>query len=89
VAQLSRESLQHSMVQQLQTKPTFGLTLGIEDILESREILLLVSGSTKVEPLKRLLAGPVDPQFPASCLLKHASVRIICDRAAAKPISAS
>lgn len=89
VAKLSRESLQHSMVQQLQTKPTFGLTLGMEDILDSREILLLVSGPTKIDPFKRMLDGPIDPQFPASYLIQHRNTRILCDRAAAKEISAS
>jgi galactosamine-6-phosphate isomerase len=87
IASLSYESLQHSMIQELPEKPTFGLTLGIEDILDSREIILLVSGAGKAEPLRRLLEGPVHAPFPASYLRKHENTRILCDRAAAKHIA--
>ena len=87
VATLSSESLQHSMIEALPEKPTFGVTLGIEDILDSREIILLVSGASKAEPLRRMLNGPVHTLFPASYLTKHQNTRILCDRAAAKQIS--
>jgi galactosamine-6-phosphate isomerase len=87
VATLSPESLRHSMIENLPTKPSFGLTLGIEDILDSREIILLVSGPTKAEPLFRMLRGEVDASFPASYLRKHKNTRIFCDRAAASKIS--
>jgi galactosamine-6-phosphate isomerase len=87
VARLSPESLQHSMIQNLPRKPTFGLTLGIEDILDSREIILLVSGPTKAEPLRTMIDGPVHPPFPASYLTKHDGARILCDRDAAKLIA--
>jgi galactosamine-6-phosphate isomerase len=87
VATLSSESLQHSMIQNLATKPTFGLTLGIEDILDSREIILLVNGASKTDALFRALYGDISPQFPAACLRKHKNTRIICDRAAAAKIS--
>lgn len=87
VANLSLESLQHYMVQQLESKPTFGLTLGIEDLLESREIILLVSGPGKTGPLRETLCGPINPRFPASYLQQHANTHIFCDRAAAQQIS--
>jgi galactosamine-6-phosphate isomerase len=87
IATLSPESLEHSMIQNLPAKPTFGLTLGIEDILDSREILLLVSGQAKAEPLRKTVNGAVDPMFPASYLTEHHGARILCDRDAAKHIA--
>jgi galactosamine-6-phosphate isomerase len=87
IATLSQESLQHSMVQNLPTKPSYGLTLGIADILDSREIVLLVSGPSKAEPLRRALQTAVDSHFPASYLTTHANTRIFCDAAAAQRIS--
>jgi galactosamine-6-phosphate isomerase len=88
VATLSSESLQHSMIQNLPIKPTFGLTLGISDVLNSREIILLVSGATKADPLRRMVGdivkGAVRPSFPATCLAKHDNTIIMCDHAAAK-----
>jgi len=53
------------------------------DILRSRKILLVVSGCPKRAVLKRLLDGPVSPNFPASLLWLHSDVTLICDRDAA------
>lgn len=83
VAELSEASLAHSMVASARTKPTFGLTLGMADILQSRQVMLLVSGESKREPLRRLLAGEVTTQFPATFLSLHANVALLCDQAAA------
>ena len=49
------------------------------DLLQSRRILLLVSGAAKREPLRRLLSGPIRTDFPASFLQLHADVRLLCD----------
>jgi galactosamine-6-phosphate isomerase len=87
IAKLSVESLGHSMVQALPTKPTFGLTLGIQNILDSREILVVVSGPSKVQPLRRMLNDPLNSHFPATYLQKHGNTHVFCDRAAAQEIS--
>jgi galactosamine-6-phosphate isomerase len=79
VAHLSPASLAHAMLSQTTVRPTFGLTLGMADILQSHRILLLVSGAAKREPLDRLLASPISTQFPASLLSHHASVTLLCD----------
>jgi 6-phosphogluconolactonase/glucosamine-6-phosphate isomerase/deaminase len=53
------------------------------DILHARQVLLLVSGSTKREPLRRLLSGRIASDFPASLLWTHPSVLLLCDSDAA------
>jgi galactosamine-6-phosphate isomerase len=83
VAKLAPRSLQHGMLKSLVKKPRYGLTLGMGDILRSRKILLVVSGGSKRAVLKRLLDGPVAPNFPASLLWLHSDVTLICDRDAA------
>lgn len=87
VAKLSAESLGHSMVQALPTKPTFGLTIGIQNILDSREIIVLVSGPSKIQPLRRMLKDPVNSRFPATYLQNHGNTHVFCDRAAAQEMS--
>ena len=89
VAKLSEASLAHSMVTTARTKPTFGLTLGMADILQSRQVMLLVSGPSKREPVRRLLAGEVTTQFPATFLSLHANVALLCDEAAAGAATSS
>jgi galactosamine-6-phosphate isomerase len=83
VARLARTSRNHSMLTGLNRKPRFGLTLGLADILSSRKILLLVSGTHKRAALKRAFQSQVTTWFPASFLWLHPDVTLICDRSAA------
>jgi galactosamine-6-phosphate isomerase len=82
VAHLSQASLEHAMLRETKHRPAFGLTLGITDLLHSQQVLLLVTGSAKREPLGRLLAGPIATDFPASLLQLHQNTVILCDAAA-------
>ena len=82
VSKLARRSLGHGMLKDLDNKPRYGLSMGLGDILRSRKILLVVSGETKREALKRLIEGPVSGRFPASFLWLHSDVTVICDREA-------
>ncbi|WP_433744343.1 glucosamine-6-phosphate deaminase [Falsibacillus pallidus] len=60
--------------------PTQAITMGIKTIMKSKEILLLVSGSSKAETLQKLIHGPVTEDFPASILQRHPNVTIIADQ---------
>jgi galactosamine-6-phosphate isomerase len=82
VAELSEASLGHAMLSQSEARPTYGLTLGMADLMESRQILLVVTGAAKREPLQKLLSGQITTQFPASMLQMHPNVRLLCDSAA-------
>ncbi|MFJ8235768.1 glucosamine-6-phosphate deaminase [Ureibacillus sp. NPDC094379] len=66
--------------------PTHAMTMGIETIMESEEILLLVSGEQKAAALDRLLNGEISEEFPASILHKHKKVTVIADAAASQLI---
>jgi glucosamine-6-phosphate deaminase len=59
-----------------------GITMGIATILEARRILLLASGSSKREILRRALEGPVQESLPASALQLHPALTVIVDKAA-------
>lgn len=83
VAALTRSSLRHPMLEGLKAKPRYGLTLGMRDILSSRLVLLLVSGTHKRSALKKLLEPKVTTQFPASFMWLHPRGLVLCDRAAA------
>jgi glucosamine-6-phosphate deaminase len=62
--------------------PTQAITTGIETIMESKKIVLLISGENKAEALARLVNGEVSEDFPASILQKHQDVTIIADQGA-------
>jgi galactosamine-6-phosphate isomerase len=82
VAKLTQETLGHSMLANSRKIPSFGLTLGMSEILASREILLLVSGASKREPLQRFMRREITTLFPASFLWLHPNWTLLCDRAA-------
>ena len=64
--------------------PTQAITMGIASILESKEILLLVSGGNKAEALFKFINGEISEDFPASALKNHHNVTVIADRDACK-----
>ncbi len=83
VARLAASTRRHPMLKALRPVPRFGFTLSLAHVLQSRRILLLVSGHQKVAPLRRLLGGRVSMSCPASFLWLHRDVTVYTDRAAA------
>lgn len=83
VARLAESTLAHPMLAQSKSPPKYGLSLGMAEILASREILLLVSGTRKREALRTLLRHEITTEFPASFLWLHPSWTLLCDREAA------
>lgn len=58
------------------------VTLGLATIMAAREVVVLVGGEAKREPLARMLDGPVTPEVPASILRTHPRCLVIADGAA-------
>jgi len=80
VAELSEKSLQHAMIASMENLPGYGLTLGMEEILNSRKIIMLVSGPGKKEIADKFLEGKVSNELPASHLWKHPNVECLLDQ---------
>ena len=79
-AELSKESQQHQMVGSLEGKPSYGLTVGMGDILRSKCILLLITGSGKCRIVRELLKAQISTSLPASFLWIHPKVYCYIDR---------
>jgi glucosamine-6-phosphate isomerase len=63
---------------------TQGITLGIANILASKYIYLLVSGSKKAGIVKKVIEGEIKMEIPASLLRQHEGLRIYLDAEAAQ-----
>lgn len=63
--------------------PTWGIALGLSEILASSEIWLLVSGAHKAVVLTSALSGPLTSAMPASYLQSHSKLIVFADRDAA------
>jgi putative deaminase/isomerase len=86
VARLAPSTRAHSMLKAMKAPPRRGLTMSLADILQSRAILLLVSGRHKMVALRRMMSGRVTTRCPASLLWLHADVTVYCDRESGGPV---
>lgn len=62
---------------QLEDVPTHAITMGINTIMKSKKIVLLISGASKQEAYDRLRSAEVTEDFPASVLHNHQDVVVI------------
>lgn len=82
VARLTKTSQQHSMVESLSQQPIYGITLGMADILQSKKIVLLLTGKGKVEIIQKFMTQKITTQLPASLLWLHPNVHCFVDGSA-------
>ncbi|MDE7199793.1 MAG: glucosamine-6-phosphate deaminase [Lachnospiraceae bacterium] len=62
--------------------PKEAYTMGIQSIMQAKKIVVIVSGESKKEIVKKAFMGPVTPQVPASVLQLHSDVILVGDKAA-------
>ena len=84
---LSSSTRRGLQAQGMRPVPREALTMGIETILDAREILLVATGKVKARVVAAALEGPVTPRCPASFLSLHPSLTVVLDRAAASSLS--
>jgi glucosamine-6-phosphate deaminase len=63
--------------------PTHGMTVGVRQIMSTRHVILLATGSEKASILRAALTEPPTSAVPASYLQDHPSLTVVCDEAAA------
>lgn len=78
VSRLSGSSRNHSMMALSEVKPEFGLTLGMNALLQARKIILLLTGPGKTAAIQSLFEKRITTLLPASLLWTHPDV--ICYR---------
>lgn len=66
--------------QSIDEVPTHAITMGIQNIMQAKKILMLISGISKADTVVKLLSGEITPDFPASILHNHPDVTVIIDQ---------
>lgn len=61
--------------------PTEAYTMGIKSIMQAKKIMVIVSGESKREIVKKAFHGPITPEVPASVLQLHSDVILVGDEA--------
>jgi len=62
---------------------SMGITLGVEDILNSKKIVLIATGDSKASAVRLALKSTPSVESPASFLVNHECISIILDHQAA------
>ena len=62
---------------------SMGITLGVEDILNSKKIVLIATGNSKASAVRQALKSTPSVESPASFLVNHECISIILDHQAA------
>jgi galactosamine-6-phosphate isomerase len=60
-----------------------GITIGLQHLMNAKEVLLLANGSKKAGVVKQTIEGPVTKNFPASIMQQHSNGSILIDEEAA------
>ena len=58
--------------------------MGMESIFKARKIVILASGESKAEAVKKMHCGKITTTCPASLLRLHPDITLICDKGAGK-----
>jgi glucosamine-6-phosphate deaminase len=66
--------------------PLYSLTMGVGTILDSRQCVLLATGSKKASAVAQMIEGPVTATCPASALQFHPNTLVILDDQAARDL---
>ena len=67
--------------------PRAALTMGIGNIMEAKQIVLVANGKNKAEAIKAALEGQISPLCQASILKLHPNVTFILDEDAASALT--
>jgi glucosamine-6-phosphate deaminase len=66
--------------------PRQAITMGIQNIMHAKQIVLCVSGNAKAKILKEVLFGKVTPMVPGSILQFHPNLIVVADEDALSEI---
>ncbi|WP_423130375.1 glucosamine-6-phosphate deaminase [Gaoshiqia sp. Z1-71] len=67
--------------------PQRAITMGIDNIMNARKVILLGFGEAKANILQKTIEGPITEQVPASYLQQHGNAKIYIDIAAAMQLT--
>ncbi len=79
--ELDEKTKTHTMLSSNKQEVTYGYTLGLKDILDSKEILLLITGPGKDEAYEHLKEKSISSRHPANYLWLHNQTACIVDLA--------
>lgn len=87
VAKLDTKTKAHDMLSKTGTAIDYGMTIGMADIMASREVLFLAAGDGKNEVYAEFLKARVCSTLPASVLWLHPNTKCVFESRLVSPVS--
>lgn len=66
--------------------PTHAITMGISNIMNARQIIIIATGEGKADAVKAMISDAPSENCPASALQNHPNVIVVLDREAASKL---
>jgi len=82
----TREANKRFFNDEIDQVPRFAATMGIDTIMQAKEVIVSAFGEKKAKAIYQMLRGEVTEDCPASVLQRHPNVKVILDEEAAKYI---
>lgn len=84
VVKLKRETIEDNarFFDSIDDVPRYAITMGIQDILRAKKIVLIATGEKKAKAIHDCIHGAISPEVPCTILQRHPNVVIIVDKAA-------
>jgi galactosamine-6-phosphate isomerase len=79
IVSLASSSTSHPMLNESANTVNQGITIGLKEILESREIFLIIAGEGKKEAYKMLMKRAPVEDCPASAIFEHERTTLFID----------
>lgn len=89
VVRLARSTSEHASEYGASAPPTWGITVGLAELMDANEVWVLVTGAHKADILDRTLHGAVDSDVPATFLTTHPNCTFLVDESAGRSRPAS
>lgn len=85
IAELSEETIMANSKNFLSMKdiPKRAVTMGIQSIMEAKQIVMVAFGKNKAKAIQEMIDGPITTKLPASVLQQHTEVSAYLDIEAA------
>ncbi len=77
---LSTREANRRFFNSLEEVPTRARTMGIRDIVQARQIVMVASGKEKALAVREALFGPITPKNPSSILQFHPDFILVADK---------
>ena len=62
--------------------PKFALTVGIDTVMQAREVIIMAKGLAKADPVYQAIEGAISSMYPITALQYHKKALILCDELA-------